>query len=151
MAASSELIRSPGDLLIAAQPPHFHSRHQHDATPSSQEKRTAPLSLAWLLPPSARLLASCQSNLPRRATLRCGSAYSAWPGWFPGRSSEEKGLVEQARVPVTLQVVSMATSIRSTRSTPASSTATAPDPGDTISSVAVAPTLRVVLHHDNSP
>jgi len=89
-------------------------------TNSFSKNRNRALSLLLLAHPSAAgLLAQLPAKPPRRATLRCGSGYSAWPGWFPWKVSEGKGLYRGRpafRSPCS--GFRWHTSIRSTRSTP---------------------------------
>lgn len=67
-------------------------------TPTSRRSRF--LAGLRLLGLSATGLSACQKPVSE-APVRIG--YSAWPGWFPLKESEDKGLFTKAGVPVTLQ------------------------------------------------
>jgi NitT/TauT family transport system substrate-binding protein len=69
-------------------------------TPSlrfSQRKRLSALLALSLITVS---LGGCAKTVPADAPVRIG--YSAWPGWFPWKVSEEKGLFSAAGVPAKL-------------------------------------------------
>ncbi|APD48859.1 MULTISPECIES: ABC transporter substrate-binding protein [unclassified Synechococcus] len=117
-------------------------------TNSSAKKRNRALSLLLLATLSGGLLASCQQP-PQEGNAPVRIGYSAWPGWFPWKVSEEKGLFEQAGVPVTLQwfdgYLDSINALNAGQLDCNSQTL-----GDTISSVAGGADLRVVLTNDNS-
>jgi NitT/TauT family transport system substrate-binding protein len=72
-------------------------------TASSPHQRRPLPALLVLLSLLATALAGCrppQAGSPAGAPVRIG--YSAWPGWFPWKVSEEKGLFRSAGVPVQL-------------------------------------------------
>ena len=64
---------------------------------SSQRKRLSALLALSLITVS---LGGCGKSVPADPPVRIG--YSAWPGWFPWKVSEEKGLFSAAGVPVKL-------------------------------------------------
>jgi NitT/TauT family transport system substrate-binding protein len=107
--------------------------------------RRRALGLALLLSLSVGLTAcrSPQANAP----LRIG--YSAWPGWFPWRVAEEKGLFAKAGVPVALQwfdgYLDSLNALNAGQLDCNSQTL-----GDTISGLAGGAELVVVLTNDNS-
>jgi NitT/TauT family transport system substrate-binding protein len=92
-------------------------------------------------------LSSCVKPPSVDAPVRIG--YSAWPGWFPWKVSEEKGLFAKAGVPVTLQwfdgYLDSINALNAGQLDCNSQTL-----GDTISSVAGGADLQVVLTNDNS-
>ena len=50
----------------------------------------------------ASSLGGCSKPGPSASDVPVRIGYSAWPGWFPWKVSEEKGLFTAAGVPVTL-------------------------------------------------
>jgi len=92
-------------------------------------------------------LTACQKPTSSNAPVRIG--FSAWPGWFPLQVSEEKGLFQQAGVPVTLQwfdgYLDSINALNAGQLDCNSQTL-----GDTISSIAGGADLQVVLTNDYS-
>ena len=91
-------------------------------------------------------LAGCSrsgSNTPVRV------GYSAWPGWFPWKFSEAKGLFNRNGVPVSLQwfdgYLDSINALNASQLDCNSQTL-----GDTISSMAAGADLQVVLTNDYS-
>lgn len=115
--------------------------------PARPLRRT--LSLLLLATLGGGLLASCQQPAEEGSAAPVRIGYSAWPGWFPWKVSEEKGLFEQAGVPVTLQwfdgYLDSINALNAGQLDCNSQTL-----GDTISSIAGGADLRVVLTNDNS-
>jgi NitT/TauT family transport system substrate-binding protein len=71
--------------------------------PASPPPRRCPLPAVLLLSLLTLTLSACrqpQSGGSAATPVRIG--YSAWPGWFPWKVSEEKGLFRNAAVPVQL-------------------------------------------------
>jgi NitT/TauT family transport system substrate-binding protein len=106
------------------------------------------LALALLAAVGAGSLAGCQkAAVVSETPVRIG--YSAWPGWFPWKVSEEKGLFKAAGVPVTLQwfdgYLDSINALNAGQLDCNSQTL-----NDTISSVAGGADLVVVLTNDNS-
>lgn len=96
---------------------------------------------------SAGLLAGCQKPSSQESPVRVG--YSAWPGWFPWKVTEDKKLFEAAGVPVTLQwfdgYLDSINALNAGQLDCNSQTL-----NDTISSIAGGADLQVVLQNDYS-
>jgi NitT/TauT family transport system substrate-binding protein len=113
---------------------------------SPTSRRSRFLAGLLLLGLSATGLSACQKPVSE-APVRIG--YSAWPGWFPLKVSEDKGLFTKAGVPVTLQwfdgYLDSINALNAGQLDCNSQTL-----GDTISSVAGGAELQVVLTNDYS-
>ncbi|MFM7362600.1 MAG: ABC transporter substrate-binding protein [Cyanobium sp.] len=114
---------------------------------SQTPRRSRLLAGLLLLGLSATGLSACQKPGGSDAPVRLG--YSAWPGWFPWKVSEEKGLFQQAGVGVTLQwfdgYLDSINALNAGQLDCNSQTL-----GDTISSVAGGADLQVVMTNDYS-
>jgi NitT/TauT family transport system substrate-binding protein len=115
--------------------------------PRSPRRRSRSLGLLLVLGLGAGFLGACRSPQAEAPPVRLG--YSAWPGWFPWRVSEAKGLFEKEGVPVKLQwfdgYLDSINALNAGQLDCNSQTL-----GDTISSVAGGADLQVVLTNDNS-
>jgi NitT/TauT family transport system substrate-binding protein len=105
------------------------------------------LAALLLVTVGASALGGCVKPPSSDAPVRIG--YSAWPGWFPWKVSEDKGIFKTAAVPVTLQwfdgYLDSINALNAVQLDCNSQTL-----GDTISSVAGGAELQVVLTNDNS-
>ena len=105
------------------------------------------LAALLLVTVGASALGGCVKPPSSDAPVRIG--YSAWPGWFPWKVSEDKGIFKTAAVPVTLQwfdgYLDSINALNAGQLDCNSQTL-----GDTISSVAGGAELQVVLTNDNS-
>ena len=115
----------------------------HRRTTTGQRRRALGLALLLSLTGGLTACRAPEANAP----LRIG--YSAWPGWFPWRVAEEKGLFEKAGVPVALQwfdgYLDSLNALNAGQLDCNSQTL-----GDTISALAGGADLQVVLTNDNS-
>ena len=113
----------------------------------SRSSRIRLVSSAVVAVLSAGLLAGCQKPVSQDIPVRVG--YSAWPGWFPWKVTEEKKLFEAEGVPVTLQwfdgYLDSINALNAGQLDCNSQTL-----NDTISSVAGGADLQVVLQNDFS-
>jgi NitT/TauT family transport system substrate-binding protein len=116
-------------------------------TPRSPRRRSRSIGLLLVIGLGAGFLGACTSPQAEAPPVRLG--YSAWPGWFPWRVSEAKGLFEKEGVPVKLQwfdgYLDSINALNAGQLDCNSQTL-----GDTISSVAGGADLQVVLTNDNS-
>jgi NitT/TauT family transport system substrate-binding protein len=114
-------------------------------SPSSIRSLTA-LALAGVV---ASSVGACSKSDPTASEAPVRIGYSAWPGWFPWKVSEEKGLFTAAGVPVTLTwfdgYLDSINALNAGQLDCNSQTL-----GDTISSVAGGADLQVVLTNDIS-
>ncbi len=149
MIRISRTFRSVPDSLHFRMTDPSPSRPTRFPMPRTGFRRIArrPLALLILLGVGGGLLSSCATPQSSASPVRIG--YSAWPGWFPWRVSEEKGLFEKAGVPVTMQwfdgYLDSINALNAGQLDCNSQTL-----GDTISSVAGGADLQVVLTNDNS-
>jgi len=94
-------------------------------------------------------LGACSKPGPSASDMPVRIGYSAWPGWFPWKVSEEKGLFTAAGVPVTLTwfdgYLDSINALNAGQLDCNSQTL-----GDTLSSVAAGADLQVVLTNDIS-
>ena len=94
-------------------------------------------------------LGACSKPGPSASDMPVRIGYSAWPGWFPWKVSEEKGLFTAAGVPVTLTwfdgYLDSINALNAGQLDCNSQTL-----GDTLSSVAGGADLQVVLTNDIS-
>lgn len=111
----------------------------------SQRRRI--LSFALIATLGGAFLTGCQSASQVEEPVKVG--YSAWPGWFPWKVTEDKGLFEKAEVPVSLQwfdgYLDSINALSAGQLDCNSQTL-----NDTISSVAGGADLQVVLTNDQS-
>ena len=109
-------------------------------------RRLSPLVGAGLL---AGTLAGCSPSATTAPDAPVRIGYSAWPGWFPWKVSEDKGLFTAAGVPVRLTwfdgYLDSINALNAGQLDCNSQTL-----GDTISSVAGGADLQVVLTNDIS-
>jgi len=114
-------------------------------SPSRIRSLTA-LALAGVV---ASSVGACSKSDPTASEAPVRIGYSAWPGWFPWKVSEEKGLFTAAGVPVTLTwfdgYLDSINALNAGQLDCNSQTL-----GDTISSVAGGADLQVVLTNDIS-
>ena len=119
--------------------------------PMSRQTRTrfrslSALTLAGII---AAALGGCSKPGPSASDVPVRIGYSAWPGWFPWKVSEEKGLFTAAGVPVTLTwfdgYLDSINALNAGQLDCNSQTL-----GDTLSSVAGGADLQVVLTNDIS-
>ncbi len=117
--------------------------------PPGRSRLRRSLSLLLLTALGGGLLASCQTPPTPQGGTPVRIGYSAWPGWFPWKVAEEKGLFEKGGVPVTLQwfdgYLDSINALNAGQLDCNSQTL-----NDTISSIAGGADLRVVLTNDNS-
>ncbi|WP_216900106.1 ABC transporter substrate-binding protein [Synechococcus sp. CCY 9618] len=110
-------------------------------------RRRRALSLALIATLGGGLLAGCQQAAQQETPVKVG--YSAWPGWFPWKVTEEKGLFDKAGVPVSMQwfdgYLDSINALSAGQLDCNSQTL-----NDTISSVAGGADLQVVLTNDQS-
>jgi NitT/TauT family transport system substrate-binding protein len=113
----------------------------------SRTLRRRPLILALIAGLGGGLLSACQGGSQVQSPVKVG--YSAWPGWFPWKVTEVKGLFEKAGVPVSLQwfdgYLDSINALSAGQLDCNSQTL-----NDTISSVAGGADLQVVLTNDQS-
>jgi NitT/TauT family transport system substrate-binding protein len=116
-------------------------------TSRSPRRRSRSIGLLLVIGLGAGFLGACRSPQAEAPSVRLG--YSAWPGWFPWRVSEAKGLFEKEGAPVKLQwfdgYLDSINALNAGQLDCNSQTL-----GDTISSVAGGADLQVVLTNDNS-
>ena len=112
----------------------------------SRIRSLAALALAGVV---ASSLGGCSKPGPSASDVPVRIGYSAWPGWFPWKVSEEKGLFTAAGVPVTLTwfdgYLDSINALNAGQLDCNSQTL-----GDTLSSVAGGADLQVVLTNDIS-
>ena len=119
--------------------------------PNSHPTRTSHRSLSALTLAGmiAVTLGGCSKPGPSASDVPVRIGYSAWPGWFPWKVSEEKGLFTAAGVPVRLTwfdgYLDSINALNAGQLDCNSQTL-----GDTLSSVAAGADLQVVLTNDIS-
>jgi len=113
---------------------------------SSRIRSLAALALAGVV---ASSLGGCSKSGPTASEAPVRIGYSAWPGWFPWKVSEDQGLFTAAGVPVTLTwfdgYLDSINALNAGQLDCNSQTL-----GDTLSSVAGGADLQVVLTNDIS-
>ncbi len=119
-------------------------KHFSFARRSSRTRLVASAAAAAL---SAGLLVGCQKPATQDTPVKVG--YSAWPGWFPWKVTEDKKLFEAQGVPVTMQwfdgYLDSINALNAGQLDCNSQTL-----NDTISSIAGGADLQVVLQNDFS-
>jgi len=114
---------------------------------NNSASRQSVLAALLLVTVGAAALGGCAKPPSSDVPVRIG--YSAWPGWFPWKVTEDKGIFKAAAVPVTLQwfdgYLDSINALNAGQLDCNSQTL-----GDTISSVAGGAELQVVLTNDNS-
>jgi NitT/TauT family transport system substrate-binding protein len=115
--------------------------------PRSRTLRKRVLTLLLISGIGGGLLSACQGSSQVESPVKVG--YSAWPGWFPWKVTEVKGLFKKVGVPVTLQwfdgYLDSINALSAGQLDCNSQTL-----NDTISSVAGGADLQVVLTNDQS-